>query len=337
MAHEITIRSDGFAEAAYTLLPAWHNLGKVYDKPMTSAQALTGAGLDWPVVQQAMGRFVHPPEKFHEYIEDPAGYIDQYGNPWGVMLNDSEEPKVLANVRGDNGLYLGNVTDQYTVVQNTEAFAFLDALVDDGSMRYEAAFSLSGGRRVVMLAQMPGAFQVVDGDDQLPYVLMSLHHDGTGAIKFGPTIVRVVCANTYRVAVESEAGKRQVRELTISHKGNVMEKLAEARDILLVSRARMEEHNAKCVELAKCPLELSQWMAFLNVMCPELVKEDPDYTERRAQAIADTRAAIRDAYYNERQATAPRTAWAAFNAVTEHIDHLPRRGATEGRRIYIFY
>ena len=27
-----------------------------------------------------------------------------------------------------------------------------------------------------------------------------------------------------------------------------------------------------------------------------------------------------------------RTAWAAFNAVTEHIDHLPRRGATPERK-----
>ena len=214
MAHEITVRADGFAEAAYGLTPAWHGLGEVYNEPMTSTAAIAGAGLDWEVKQEPMGRFRGTPEQFQGYLESPREFLESHYNPWEPCTSETGEPKVLANVREDNGLYLGNVTDQYCVVQNTEAFSFLDSLVDDGSLRYESAFSLQGGRKVVLLAQMPGKYQVVDGDDQIPYIMMSLCHDGTGAIKFGPTIVRVVCANTYRMAIESPEGKRQIRELS---------------------------------------------------------------------------------------------------------------------------
>jgi len=69
-------------------------------------------------------------------------------------------------------------------------------------------------------------------------------------------------------------------------------------------------------------------------MCPELDPHDPDWTERREEAISATRLAIRDAWSNERQMLPgiERSAWAAFSAVTEHIDHLPRRGATRERK-----
>jgi hypothetical protein len=35
MAHDITIRDNGIAEAAFALTPAWHNLGTVLDQPWT--------------------------------------------------------------------------------------------------------------------------------------------------------------------------------------------------------------------------------------------------------------------------------------------------------------
>jgi hypothetical protein len=43
MAHEITVRADGTAEAAFAMTPAWHGLGVVLDHPMLSKEALMGA------------------------------------------------------------------------------------------------------------------------------------------------------------------------------------------------------------------------------------------------------------------------------------------------------
>ncbi len=317
MSHEITVREDGFAEAAFSLQPAWHGLGTTFDHAMDSREALTAAGLDWSVVSRPMA--VGKPG----VIETPEGPVEK-----NIF---TEVPNLLANVREDNGSFLGVVTDRYQIVQNTEAFEFLDALVQEHEMKYESAFSLCGGKKVVLLGQLPQVDEIVEGDSALRYVLMSLSHDGTGAIKFGPTAVRVVCANTYALAVKDKQG---VKELAIRHTGNIGEKLNQARKILGVAHEQFKEYTERSRDLAKYQLTTAEWLEYLNLLCPPLDARDPDYTERRAKRIGETRAAIQANYQGERQAIAGigGTAWAAYNAVSEHIDHLPRRGATQTRR-----
>lgn len=306
MSHEITIREDGFAEAAFSLEPAWHGLGTVFDHRMSSGEALTAAGLDWAVVQEDVFR--------------RGNYAGTYDSVSGYQLN----------VRGDNGFVLGMVSDQYKLVQNREAFEFLDALVENHEMRYESAFSLYGGRRVVMLARMPGVETVARDDHILPYVLMSLCHDGTGAIKFGPVTTRVVCANTYAMA-EREG---TARELSIRHTGDIKEKLVQARDILGIASRQFAQYAEIGRQLAERRLNREEWIRFLDIMCPDPDPLDPDYTPRRAEQITETRHAIIGCFHGERQSLEgiEESAWAAYNAVAEHIDHLPRRGATRERK-----
>lgn len=317
MAHEITIRSNGVAEAAFALEPAWHGLGAVLDHPMTSAEAITAAGLDWQVIQRPVG--VQIPVT----IDTPEGEVDTAR--WAPISD------MVANCRSDNNHFLGTVSPKlYKVVQNTEAFAFLDGLIADHEMTYESAFSLSGGKKVCLLGRLPKVDTVVKGDDALRYVLLSLHHDGTGAIKFGPTSVRVVCANTYALAL----GEGNIRELSISHMGNVAAKLDKARHILNLANEQFDEHAETCRKLAEARMKRDDWEACLDIMCPIPDERDPEYSNLRAQRIAKTREAIREAFANERQTLkgVKGTAWAAYNAVSEYIDHLPRLGATRERK-----
>lgn len=310
MAHEITVRADGRAEAAFALTPAWHGLGVVLDHPMSSQEALTCGGLDWNVIQRPMGMIV-PAE-----IETPEGPVT------GQQI--VEIPELMANVREDTSLFLGDVSDRYQVVQNREAFAFLDSLVDDGAMQFESAFSLSGGKRVVLLGRLPQVDTVAPGDEVKRYVLFGLHHDGTGGIKFGPVHERVVCANTYAIALSEGT----TEELTIRHTGKIQEKLARAREILAHANKRFDEQTELCQVLARHQMDHAEWSAYLDVLCPILDPRDPDWSDRRASAVEQTRDAIRMAWVNERQLmpSIAGTAWAAYNAVGEHIDHLPRRG-----------
>jgi len=307
MSHEITIREDGFVEAAFSLQPAWHGLGTVFDEVMTSRQAIEGAGLDWTVQQE-------PVFRSKSSLGNPPVY--------------EEVPGLFFNVRSDNGKILGTVTNHYKVIQNVEAFEFLDALVENHEMRYESAFSLYGGRWVVLLARMPGVDKIIENDPVLRYIMMSIFHDGTGAIKFGPTAVRVVCANTYALALS--AGP--IRELSIRHKGDIKAKLSQARNILGIASREFEQYAEHSQVLAERRLAATEWREYLDIICPLLDPRDPDYTERRAANLSETRRLITRAYTNERQATAPNTAWAAYNAVAEHIDHLPRRGASSRKK-----
>jgi len=58
-----------------------------------------------------------------------------------------------ANVREDTGAVLGIVSANYEVVDNRDAFRFLDALIGS-DMHFETAGSLWGGRRVWVLARV---------------------------------------------------------------------------------------------------------------------------------------------------------------------------------------
>ena len=315
MAHEITIREDGFAEAAFALRPAWHGLGQVFDRAMLGEEALIGAGLNVRVIQSPVFR------QHRRWNELSAIHITDYEQITGYQFNTRE----------DTGAVLGLVTDAYKVVQNIEAFQFLDALVENHEMRYESAFSLRGGRKVVLLARLPGADRIVEGDHVLRYVLLSLSHDGTEAIRFGPCAVRVVCANTYAIAL----GEGYTHELSIRHTGNVMEKLAQARNILTVASERFAQYAEHSQALARARLDACDWEEYLDIMCPVPSHHDPDWTQKREDRITVTRLGIRTAYSNARQSLPgiKDTCWAAYNAVAEHIDHLPRRGATPRARV----
>ncbi|WP_437187827.1 DUF932 domain-containing protein [Planctomicrobium sp. SH668] len=311
MAHQITVRSNGFAEAAFSRKPAWHGLGVVLDHDMRSQEAITAAGLDWSVVQY------------------PLAYKRPATSETESQPEYTELPEHLANVREDTGLFLGNVTKWYKVVQNRDAFKFLDALVDDGELTYESAFSMNGGKQVVLLAKMPKVDLIGEEDEQLRYILMGLHHDGSGAIRFGATSVRVVCANTYGLALSKNKGN--IRELSISHTGDIDQKLEQAKSILRTANSRFDVYAEEARRLTQCRLTRDQWTEFLNVMCPVPSKVDPDWTARREVAILETRNQISTRYFTSPTNTLQgmeETAWAAFNAVTEFVDHLPRRGAT---------
>lgn len=338
MTHDITINADGVAEAAFAgkegkYNPAWHGLGELFTDAMTSAQALEASHNDWRVVQE----YMYTERAVQEMLLTMTKGHAEGANVWSLDFQQEmlklQRGKTLVNIREDTRLELGVVTKQYKVVQNREAFEFLDSLVEEGEMQYESCFSLGGGKEVVILARMPQIYQVVSGDIQLPYILFNNCHDGTGAIQVGPCMMRAVCKNTKEIALQERTnGRRRIRNLSIPHKGKIQEKLETVKTILFAAQEKQREYNDHCVELASRQLTTAEWMEYLDIMCPQLSVNDPDYTERRARKIDETREAIRTLYHGPCQQTAPQTAWAAYNAVTEHIDHLPRRGATAAQK-----
>ena len=54
MAHEISIREDGFAEFACTKTPAWHGLGQMLEVGADLATWKRSAGMDWEVFESAV-------------------------------------------------------------------------------------------------------------------------------------------------------------------------------------------------------------------------------------------------------------------------------------------
>ena len=124
MSHEIEQLAYVSNEANGRFVP-WHGLGTPVEKAMTSAEALELGGLDWEV------------------------------NPKPVFTETGFEiPNYKANIRSSDNSVLGIVTNRYKIVQNKEAFAFTDALLD-GGVTYETAGSLGNGKTIWLLAKMP--------------------------------------------------------------------------------------------------------------------------------------------------------------------------------------
>jgi phage/plasmid-like protein (TIGR03299 family) len=239
--------------------------------------------------------------------------------------SDLQTTDYRANVRADNGFLLGIVSGQYRVLQNREAFDFLDKLWQDEVLQYEAAFSLRGGKRVCILGRLPKSDEIVDGDEMLRYVLLSTAHDGTGGVQIGPTAVRVVCANTYALAVGASGSK--IRSLSIRHSANLDNKLRDARRLLGIANGAFDRHTDECRKLAAQPITLEQWRDYLDDVCPIPLRTDPAWTQRRENAVVETRTAITAIYNTAPQLEGVRgTYWGAYNAISQHVDHLPRKG-----------
>jgi phage/plasmid-like protein (TIGR03299 family) len=117
----------------------WHGLGVVLDRPpATIAEAMEVSGLGWRVER--------------EPIAVDRGPAVSAGSVWDARFE--EIPGYYATVRQDNGAVLGIVGERYPIVQNDEAFAFVDQLLGS-SLHFETAGSLNAGRRVWVLATLP--------------------------------------------------------------------------------------------------------------------------------------------------------------------------------------
>jgi phage/plasmid-like protein (TIGR03299 family) len=131
-------------------------------------------------------------------------------------------------VRQDTREVLGIVGERYRIVQNDEAFAFVDQLLGS-DIHFETAGSLHGGRRVWVLATLPDHVEV-GGDPVRPYVLLMNSHDGSTAVVAATTPIRVVCQNTLNWGLRDARQKFSIR-----HTEAVTQRVHEARRVLDLS------------------------------------------------------------------------------------------------------
>ena len=267
----------------------WHGLGTMVQEAPTSEDALRMAELDWRVEQTP--------------VFTDAGI---------------EIPGYKANRRNTDGSILGIVSDRYRIVQNTEAFEFTDAIVgetEDGVVKYETAGSLCGGKRIWLLAKMPTK-KVLD-DDVEPYMFFSNSHDGTGAIKVGMTPVRIVCANTLAIALNTAK-----RQWSTKHVGDMQSKLEEAKLCLRMADSYMANLDVEADRLANAKLYREQVEEILDEMSPV----DDNTSERKKNNIVQFKNQFWTAYNMPDIQKFEDSAWMAVNAMSDVITHsAPRR------------
>lgn len=160
----------------------WHRRGNRLNEPADMKTAIQAGGLDWEVETVPIMTDENPP---------------------------SLAPMRLAVVRSDrkpgtHGRVLGIAHREFRPLQNRQGLAAFDAVFGRGKKVYHTGGYLGNGEVVWVLARLPGDMEVVRGDRVNTYVLYSNSHNGSLAIDFRLTTVRVVCRNTLSLALKRD-------------------------------------------------------------------------------------------------------------------------------------
>ena len=305
MSHGITNHDSMFSVRE---MP-WHGLGVVLDQyPRSIDEALDKAGLGWKVTHGDV-LVVKQPE-----------WIDDFGTTRPAELIPARGFK--ANLREDTGEVLGIVSDEYEVVDNRDAFTFLDALIGS-ELHFETAGSLWGGRRVWCLARLPEYIEL-GGDLSATYIYVANSHDGSMAVTAAVTPIRIVCANTLGAALrQAEHGAQAQRTFRFRHTGNLQTKFAEARQVMGMTINYETRFKALADKLALEPIGAS---ALEHRVLRHLWVIDDDTGPRaranRERAIEHVLAIFRGrGPAGDTTGNSPGTKWTAFNAISEHLDY----------------
>ena len=227
----------------YVRVAPWHNLGVCVETALSSEEALEKSGLDWTVTQRPI-----------------------------MTDNNMPIPGYRANIRETDNRILGIVSDRYKVVQNHEAFSFVDALLGEGVV-FETAGSLNEGRKVWMLAKLPNKYEM-EGDEIDPYLVFSNSHDGNSSIRVACTPIRVVCQNTLNLALNTAK-----RVWSTVHVGNLTDKMQEAHNTLMLAGRYMDGLRAEFNYLSRIPLTDTRVKEYIEMLLP--MDEDPSEIHKR--------------------------------------------------------
>ena len=174
----------------------WHGLGTVVEDAPNIREAIVLAGLDWEVelLQVQAVRMVEGGG-----IQSPEGM--QPVRPMIPQRIDLPNRRVSV-IKGTDHVLGDNLSAKYKVVQNVEAFSFVESLVDADELLLETAGSLHDRTQIFLSTYLPGNCKIA-GEEIRMYVLLTTSHDGSGALRVTVTPVRVVCANTQAMALAS--------------------------------------------------------------------------------------------------------------------------------------
>jgi phage/plasmid-like protein (TIGR03299 family) len=270
--------------------PAWHGLGTVFP------------GLLSPLRVFAEG----------------VGHRDILEVP--VMLNGL----VLPNQKGLVGITakgvqvpLSVVGEGYGVLKSETMYRILDG-VYQGQGVVDAAGTLRNGSREWVLVKRE-AWAAKAGDTVLTYDLWLNRHDGSGCFELHRTNVRVVCANTWKLAV---SGGNRV--FGVRHTRNVGQGVQAALEVLgYVEEAEVKQRRA-AQRIAEASFSATEAARAFNALLG--IKEGAEISTRTQNQARELNRLFAGGTGN-----LGKTRWDAFNAVTEYVDHARSSRVSEGR------
>ena len=274
--------------------PAWHQLGQVFED-LSYIQAMEEANLGGWLVRA-----------------EPLANVTPYNVAEGVDM------QAITRIQPGTGEreILSVMGGQYEAVQNEQAFALAEILTDEEDYNVVTAGSIREGRQVFMVLESDRGF-VIDpdgaGDRVQQYLALRTSHDGTLTVQAVPTLIRIVCANTF------DAVNTDNVAYSIKHTDGVHASLAEAQAALAAANSYMETFAARAEDWFKTDLRNNDELKKFVAMAHPLDEEKA--SDRAVTGWNNKFEAIVAEYEDDREESIHGTLWGGFNAATSWVDH----------------
>jgi phage/plasmid-like protein (TIGR03299 family) len=293
MAHELSIRENGFAEMAFTGSrdAIWHGLGQSIKPDASLDEWKKEAGMDW------------------EVHESPGSYTRVVGTTTEQL--QIPDRKVL--FRSDNGAMLGMVGTEFKVVNPGTVIDFFKDLVEQFGFRLSTAGCLFGGKKFWALADTGKSGEVSTGDRIDGHLLLTTAVDGTMSTQGRFTSTRVVCNNTLSIALSGVSARPIVR---VTHKRD-FDASAVKIDLGVIDKGWVQfMDNMK--KLSNTKMGPTQTRDFFEeqLFDPDRSKNDQTWSIQR-----EVDRLINLALSGSGSDMSKGTAYGALNAVTEYFTH----------------
>jgi len=276
---------------------------------------------------------------FGEAIVNPTGYediLEQTGMNWNVTSCDTYAevdgtklliPNTKTIVRVEDSKPLGIVTDKYKIVQNRQAFDFVEELYGNGSVEFIRGGSFKGGRSTWIEGKVAQKYSVF-GDEMECYIIFKNSHDGTGSVTALVVPNRVACSNFFNMPLKDAS-----RVWRCKHSGDPIQRAKEAGDILLAGSSYMKALEREAEVLNAIKLTPTQVRQFVERLFPmPVVKEgEKEVSDRVIENINTRRAQLLEVYLNKDDLmNFDDNGYRFLSAVTDWVDHADGKNTTNG-------
>lgn len=229
-------------------------------------------------------------------------------------------PNSQVAVRTADNHPFGIVSDKYKLIQNRDAFDFVNYLSDE--ITFEKAGETANGM-VYIIAKLPE--KNILGDSFTPHVIFRNGFSGGYTISAAICPLRCIFQNQFNFAFKNTANTVNIR-----HLGNASGKLIEARATLKTSYAYMEELEVEAEKYATVHLSERQ----IDIVLDKMFPLEDNATKMRESIVQREKSLFIEAYQSEDNRNFRGSAWGLINAYTDYKTHVNRsRGDDHVRKL----
>jgi phage/plasmid-like protein (TIGR03299 family) len=212
----------------------------------------------------------------------------------------------FAVVRDDNGALLGDVGPNFEFVQNSDLQRLIDPMVQEGLITIENRGYLSNGGRVFIQSKINQEYRVA-GEDHNTYITLLNGHTGNLSVAIGPTVVRVICGNTFAMAYGDLSERYR-------HESGVTARVLSSKAVLDFVNGAMARYSKNSEALASASCSSSQFQKAMEAVF------------QKEASKMDNIDKLNNLFYNG-AGNEGRTFYDAFNAVTDFNSNVARKSA----------